>query len=60
MQIESTSGSYRNLDVQAIAIAVFKDENIFQAALPQVSCELGVAELLAILAMHRHKILRLH
>lgn len=26
MQIESTSGSYRNLDVQAIAIAVFKDE----------------------------------
>jgi leucyl aminopeptidase len=26
MQIESTSGSYRDLDVQALAIAVFKDE----------------------------------
>src|SRR6185369_15156713 len=26
MQIESTNGSYRDLDVQAIAIAVFKDE----------------------------------
>jgi leucyl aminopeptidase len=26
MQIESTNGSYRGLDVQAIAIAVFKDE----------------------------------
>ena len=26
MQIESTNGSYRALDVQAIAIAVFKDE----------------------------------
>jgi leucyl aminopeptidase len=26
MQIESTSGSYRELDVQALAIAVFKDE----------------------------------
>ena len=26
MQIESTNGSYRDLDVQALAIAVFKDE----------------------------------
>ena len=26
MQIESTNGSYRDLDVQAVAIAVFKDE----------------------------------
>ncbi|HLN98145.1 MAG TPA: leucyl aminopeptidase [Pyrinomonadaceae bacterium] len=26
MQIESTNGAYRNLDVQAVAIAMFKDE----------------------------------
>jgi len=26
MQIESNSGSYREIDVQAVAIAVFKDE----------------------------------
>lgn len=33
MQIESTSGRYQDLDVQALAIAVFKDENVTEGLL---------------------------
>jgi leucyl aminopeptidase len=41
MQIESTNGSYRDLDVQAIAIAVFKDEKADEGFLKDLDSVTG-------------------
>jgi leucyl aminopeptidase len=41
MQIESTNGSYRDLDVQAIAIEVFKDEKADNGFLKELDSVTG-------------------
>jgi leucyl aminopeptidase len=41
MQIESTNGSYRDLDVQALAIAVFKDEQADEGVLKDLDSITG-------------------
>lgn len=41
MQIESTNGSYRDLEVQALAIAVFKDEQADQGFLKDLDALVG-------------------
>jgi leucyl aminopeptidase len=41
MQIESTNGSYKDLDVQAIAIAVFKDEQADDGFLNDLDLMIG-------------------
>jgi leucyl aminopeptidase len=43
MQIESTNGSYRELDVQALAIAVFKDEKADEGFLKKLDAITGGA-----------------
>ena len=41
MQIESTNGSYRELDVEALAIAVFKDEKADEGFLKELDSQTG-------------------
>jgi leucyl aminopeptidase len=43
MQIEHTTGSYRELDVQALAIAVFKDEKADEGFLKELDTAIGGA-----------------
>ena len=41
MQIESTNGSYRDLDVEALAVAVFKDEKADEGFLKELDSQTG-------------------
>ena len=54
MQIESTNGSYRDLEVEAIAIAVFKDERADDGFLKDLDSVTGGVHFLRFHALLMH------